>query len=310
MYTTSLSITPPADFNFWRTVYSHGWIDLPPFSFDKEKQEFSRIVKTDDGLVAALRVRARNRTITLVAESKEPLHAIQRRSIRKQVATCLRLDEDFSELYAAARKHAGFRWLSATGTGRLLRSPTVFEDVVKMLCTTNCSWALTRMMTGNLVAAFGTPFDTHRSAFPDPATIAASTETFLRTNVKTGYRSPYIIELAERVASGKLDLESWRTTTVATKELYNQMIAVKGIGPYAAGNLMKLVGHYDYLGLDSWVRAQYYRLHHNGRRVSDSTIERRYKHFGPWRGLFFWFEMTRYWHDEKFRLADNPLDHE
>jgi len=31
--------------------------------------------------------------------------------------------------------------------------------------------------------------------------------------------------------------------------------------PYAAGNLLKLIGRYDYLGLDSWVRAQWTRLH-------------------------------------------------
>jgi hypothetical protein len=36
--------------------------------------------------------------------------------------------------------------------------------------------------------------------------------------------------------------------------------------------------------------------------VKDSTIERHYAPYGKWRGLFFWLEMTRYWHDEKFML--------
>jgi len=80
------------------------------------------------------------------------------------------------------------------------------------------------------------------------------------------------------------------------------MRTVKGIGPYAAGNLLKLVGRYDYLGLDSWVRSKYFELHHDGSRVKDSTIERRYERYGRWRGLFFWLEMTRYWHDGKFRV--------
>ena len=80
------------------------------------------------------------------------------------------------------------------------------------------------------------------------------------------------------------------------------MRSVKGIGPYAAGNIMKLVGRYDYLGLDSWVRSQYYALHHKGRTVKDSTIERHYAGSGRWRGLFFWLEMTRHWHDEKLFL--------
>ncbi len=301
MHTTALSIKAPARFNFWRTVYSHGWVDLAPFSFDPEKQEFSRIITTDDGRVAALRVGTRNGKINISAASKKQLDAVQRLSIRRQVSTCLRLDEDLSEFHAAARKYPAFKWISETGTGRMLRSPSVFEDAVKMICTTNCTWALTKIMTENLVFAFGTPFDARLRAFPQPEAIAASSESFLRKHIKTGYRSPFIIELAERVASGKLDIESWRTSTMPTDGLFKEMRAVKGIGPYAAGNLMKLVGRYDYLGLDSWVRAQYYRLHRKGRKVKDSTIERHYEKFGRWRGLFFWFEMTRHWHDEKFR---------
>jgi hypothetical protein len=80
------------------------------------------------------------------------------------------------------------------------------------------------------------------------------------------------------------------------------MRTVKGIGPYAAGNILKLTGRYDYLGLDSWVRTQYAGLRRGGRRVKDSTIEKDYTQFGRWRGLFFWLEMTRTWHGDKFRL--------
>jgi 3-methyladenine DNA glycosylase/8-oxoguanine DNA glycosylase len=307
MHTTALSINEPAHFNFWRTAYSHGWVDLPPFTFDQNERTFSRILKTDDGTVVAIRVRGGKGRILISVASPRHLDDKQRRSIRHQVSSCLRLDEDLSDFYTAARKLPDYRWIADSGTGRMLRAPTVFEDVVKMICTTNCSWALTKMMTANLVSAFGTPFDHRRNAFPDPAAIAASSENFLRRHIKTGYRSPFIIEFAERVASGKLNPESWRTSPLPTDELFKEMSSVKGIGPYAAGNLMKLVGRYDYLALDSWVRAQYYQLHRNGRTVTDSTIERHYAKFGKWRGLFFWFEMTRYWHDEKFRSSNNPL---
>jgi len=151
----------------------------------------------------------------------------------------------------------------------------------------------------NLVEHLGEGFN-GASTFPAPDAIAASSERFLRQTIKAGYRAPYLLELANRVASGKLDLESWRSSGEPTVELFKQMREVKGIGPYAAGNLMKLVGRYEYLGLDSWVRTRYYELHHNGRTVRDSTIERHYASFGEWRGLFFWLEMTRHWHDDKF----------
>jgi 3-methyladenine DNA glycosylase/8-oxoguanine DNA glycosylase len=111
-----------------------------------------------------------------------------------------------------------------------------------------------------------------------------------------------LLELAERVAAKQLDLEAWRVSSLSTEELFEEMRGIKGVGAYAAGNLLKLVGRYDYLGLDSWVRSQYYKLYHGGRKVKDSTIERRYAPYGRWRGLFFWLEMTRYWHDSKFTL--------
>jgi N-glycosylase/DNA lyase len=176
----------------------------------------------------------------------------------------------------------------------------VFEDAVKMICTTNCTWALTRRMVADLVRTFGVPMGDGRHAFPTPSAIAGATEADLRRRCTTGYRSPYILELSRRVTSGELDPEAWRDPNIPEEELYWRMRSVKGIGEYAAGNLLKLAGRYERLGLDSWVRQQFSRLHHRGRRVSDRTIERHYREFGAWRGLFFWLEMTRDWHEEKF----------
>ncbi len=48
----------------------------------------------------------------------------------------------------------------------MLRSPTVFEDLVKMICTTNCSWALTVKMVTGLVENLGRETDDGRRSFP------------------------------------------------------------------------------------------------------------------------------------------------
>lgn len=172
-----------------------------------------------------------------------------------------------------------------------------------MVCTTNCTWAMTTQMVTRLVAEFGTSADDGLRAFPGPEAIAGSSESFLRKRCFTGYRSPYLLALARDIARGRLTIESWRTTTTPTPDLYRMVLALPGVGPYAAGNIMKLLGRYDYLGLDSWVRKKYAQLHGRGRTVSDATIERAYRPFGEWRGLFFWLEMTRDWHDEKFPPA-------
>jgi N-glycosylase/DNA lyase len=300
-FETSLSISPPGDFDFRRTLFSHGWCSLPPFSTDEERRTLRRTLLLESGPVVNCLLTSTTRGLRVRVRSRGPLSPLDRREIRLKLRSCLRMDEDFSEFHAEARRRPPYRWIAQSGSGRLLRSPTVFEDAVKMICTTNCTWALTTAMVNALVGKMGEGDDEIGRAFPRPATIAAASEMDLRRGFTTGYRSPYILELAGRVARGELDIESWRSSTLPTEELFREILTVKGMGPYAAGNILRLLGRYEHLALDSWVRGRYYRLHTRNRPVEDRTIERHYRELGRWRGLFFWLEMTRYWHEEKFR---------
>lgn len=297
-----MSLATPPGFNFMRTARSHGWYALPPFSLDTDNRTLSRVLELEGGILARCTISERARRLNVDVEIGRKPTPRQRAHIKAQLRSCLRMDEDFGEFHREARRHPAYRWISRTGSGRMLRSPTVFEDTVKMLCTTNCTWELTTIIVNNLVQHFGKSSSHGWYAFPNAEAIAGSTESFLRKHIKSGYRSPFLLELAQAVASGTLDIESWRTSSLTTDELFKTIRTVKGLGPYAAGNILKLLGRYDYLGLDSWVRMKYYEMHTGGRAVKDSTIERMYRHLGTWRGLFFWLEMTRYWHDGKFRI--------
>jgi 3-methyladenine DNA glycosylase/8-oxoguanine DNA glycosylase len=300
MNQTTLSVSVPSDFSFWRTVYSHGWCALPPFSIDKATERFSTIIHLNGNTVVHCSLSDGTRRVNVEATSRSSLSKTQRQEIIRRLRACLRLDEDFSEFHREARRHPTFRWVPKIGAGRLLRAPSVFEDIVKMICTTNCTWALTTIMVTNLTQALGKSFNHAAHAFPTPEAMAGVTERFIRKEIRAGYRSPYLIEFAESVAGGKIEVEAWRSSNLPTEELMKQVRSIKGVGAYAAGNILKLLGRYDYLGLDSWVRAKYSELHRNGRHVSDRTIERQYAPFGKWRGLFFWLEMTRHWYSEKF----------
>src|SRR5687767_15382586 len=86
----------------------------------------------------------------------------------------LRLDDDLDGFYAAIEGHERLRWVGERRAGRLLRSATVFEDLVKTICTTNCSWGLTKSMVSNLVEKLGTPAAGGKKAFPTPAAMAAA----------------------------------------------------------------------------------------------------------------------------------------
>ena len=284
--------TPPA-FNFQRTVLSHGWCALLPFELDRSKWILTRVL--DAG---------RSRPVTVkISDGQGGLKVVTSRNVAGGVAAgvtrdvrhMMRLDDDLSEFYAAMSEDGEFAWITNEGAGRLLRSPSVYEDLVKMICTTNCSWALTEKMVTGLVNELGRASDDGRKSFPDAQTMSEASVAFYRDKIRAGYRAPYLKELAQRVVSGELDVESWLTSEVPLTDLIKDMKRVKGVGNYAAENLLKLVGRYDGLALDSWTRAQFARARNKGRSASDKKIFRFYARFDSWRGLALWCDMTRHW---------------
>ena len=292
-----IQLTTPPDFNFRRTVLSHGWYGLLPFELERETWTLTRVFTLDGGApvtatigegVGGVLIRTRGR-----------LSARSAAQLAQGVRHILRLDDDMTEFYRVMRDEPDFRWIVAQGAGRLLRSPTVYEDLVKSLCTTNCSWALTKIMVTALVDNLGRPSPEGGRAFPTPAAMAEAPESFYREVVRAGYRAPYLKELAQRAAAGELDVEGWLTSELTTDQLKREMKRVKGVGDYAAENLLKLVGRYDVLALDSWVRATFARLHNRGRACDDQKITRHYARFRGWRGLALWCDITRDWIEEK-----------
>ncbi len=296
------TLSLPRNFNFWATVYSHGWCALPPFHVDKEAGRVRVVIPDGNGRYDDVSLYEKKKTLYGSIENTAFLTPQKISHISKSISSMLRTEESFEEFYVEAKRYPRYRWVSKRGAGRLLRCPTVFEDVVKMICTTNCSWALTEVMAKAFVTKLGAHLHNDVYSFPPPEAIAACSESFLRKEIRCGYRAPYLLELSQKIASGKLSIEEWRTSDIPTEELFNQVRSVKGVGEYAAGNILKLLGRYDYLGLDSWGRGKFYELFKRGRKVKDSTIEKYYAPFGKWRGLFLWMDMTKDWYTKELPL--------
>jgi 3-methyladenine DNA glycosylase/8-oxoguanine DNA glycosylase len=295
-----ITIQAPDDFSLPATVYSHGWCVLHPFSIKQEPFSllYSAIIRGNP--VDFEITENTDRTVSVLIRSIHRLSLQQRGESIGTVRTMLRMDESFDPFYSMMSKEPHFRWIKNARAGRMLRCRSFFEDMIKVVCTTNCSWALTTTIVSNLCSMLGEKTAAGNTVFPSPEIIAAQTESFMRKEIRAGYRAPYILELSDIVASGKTDVEQFRNSVRSTDELYREFLSLKGVGPYAAESLLKLIGRYDHLALDSWVRKKYYELHHNGRHVGDKTIVKRYRKYKEWAGLVFWLEMTRQWYDEKF----------
>ena len=292
-----ISIPTPPTFNFKRTAISHGWYDLPPFELAQETWTLTRVI--DLGKASPLTVEVTQGKRALNVKLLREVGEQASRKIIRDVRHMLRLDDDMTRFYEAVADDPDFSWIASSGAGRLLRAPTVFEDLVKMICTTNCSWALTDKMINSLVDALGRKSNGGRRSFPTAEAMARMPEEFYREEVRSGYRAPYLKELAERIAIGEIEVESWLTSELPTAELKREMKRVKGVGDYAAENMLKLVGRYDGLALDSWVRGKFARMHNGARKTSDKKIERYYSRFGEWRGLALWCDMTRDWLEDE-----------
>ncbi len=294
----NIFISAPSNFSFKRTALSHGWCQLPPFEFDRQSWTLTRVFEVDGGGQPPVTATIANDAGGINAHLSRTVGKRAQAGIVRDVRHVFRLDDDLRDFYEAVENNPDFAWIAREGAGRMLRSPTVFEDLVKTICTTNCSWSLTEKMVAGLVSKLGQATRDKRRTFPTPEAMAGVDEKFYRDEIRAGYRAPYFVELAARVASKELDVESWLVSDLPTDELKREMKRVKGVGDYAAENLLKLVGRYDGLALDSWLRARFAQTRQRGRPTPDAKIARFYSRFDTWRGLALWCDMTRDWLDE------------
>jgi 3-methyladenine DNA glycosylase/8-oxoguanine DNA glycosylase len=234
-------------FSLPAVIHSHGWARLAPFDLNPESGEFTYILQLKNKRVVKLEFE--EIPVGVAVEINDSLDQKEKDEISSAVTWMLGLDQDFSEFYELARGEPKLQHVAEKAQGRLLRSPTLFEDTVKTVLTTNTAWSGTIRMNKALVDQFGESIsgDNSQRAFPTPQSIAASDETTLRNTTRLGYRSPYILTLAQEIDSGTLDLEPLKNTNLPREEVRKELLSIKGVGNYAAANLLMLLGYYNYL---------------------------------------------------------------
>jgi 3-methyladenine DNA glycosylase/8-oxoguanine DNA glycosylase len=225
----------------------------------------------------------------LVVESAERLAKREAQRVNAVVSRMFRLEDDLSGFYALIAADPQLSW-AANGAGRMLASPTVFEDVIKTICTTNCAWSATLRMTAALCELGG-------GDFPSPDMLARTPPRWYRDAARMGYRGEYVRAIARNAAEGALDLESLLPRAGQPDEaVETALLALPGIGPYGAAHVMQLLGRHRRLVLDSWTRPTYLRLS-GKKRAADATMRRAFARYGAYAGLAFWLYLTRGWLD-------------
>ena len=292
MTATFFVIKTAPQFDFRRTVFSHGWYMLAPFAWDEESAALSTIYRTAAGAVLCMELSAVERGLRVDLPDLDGLGADLRDEVESLVHRILSLDWDLRPFYAAMRAFDGYDWLEAEKRGRILVGGSLWEDLAKVLLTTNTTWAQTVRNCARL-CQLGRPHPSlpGRYAFPSAGQIAALDFDVFADKLRAGYRNAYLYELAECIAGGGLDLDAW--LSLDSEGLYSAVKSLKGFGDYAAGTIARMAGHFDRIAIDSACREMYAAFHNDGVKGSDADISEYYAAFGRWQGLVMWMDIMR-----------------
>lgn len=295
MWVQEIQEAPPPAYDFVATARAHGWIALQPFTWHTDGPRLGHVQRLSGGSVVALQVGEQSgspATLTITVQAAHELPADQIDAVRRRVRRMLRLDEDLTEFYRMQRSMEKWTLSLGPGGGRLLRCPTLFEDIVYTLCTTNVTWAGTKRMVERLVQHLGDPLPGRPElrAFPTPAAIARAGAERLRRETGLGYRSAYVWELARDIVEGRIDLGALEDPRRPASELRRDLLALRGVGDYAAATILMLLGRYEHLAIDSELRAAVARKYGAGEPISDDRIRALYEPWGRWRYLAAWFD--------------------
>lgn len=267
---------------FHQIVTSHGWYQLAPFRYDAAARTLERVHTLPTGRPLLLTLWAEGDALRWQTSDIAVGHEAELEADVDHIMTAHWPLADFQQAMQAFPRYDG---LMARGWGRLLVAPTVWEDLAKTLLTTNTTWAQTRQMTARL-CALGTPWQ-DRHAFPTPQQIAALPLETFSEQARLGYRAVSLHRLAQQISAG-LDVEAWRT--LPSDDLYQAVRGLRGFGDYAAATMLRLLGNFDRLAIDTECRASFRRL--TGRTdFTDREIRAHYTQYGAWQGLVMWMDM-------------------
>lgn len=313
---TSMRVQTPDDYVLRRDVCSYGYFLLQPNYWDVKAEALVRVLSLSSGPAVvhvtqpAKRGEQARGGETLRVLTHRTLTAKDRAEVETQLSRMLRLDEHADTI--AAFHKADPRW-KKSGRGRLFRSPTLFEDVLKTVTSCNVQWPGTIQMNRRLCEVLGkraevgkigkgeNAFALSAHAFPSSATLSRARASTLRARCRTGYRDQRMIELARLFtlpkSKGGIDQQWLEDPATSDEAVFDALIELPGIGPYAAANILQLLGRYSRLPLDT-ESVRHGRTLLGFKGSSAQVMKKVHAHFAPFKQHAFrsyWFEMWEFY---------------
>jgi len=338
------TLKTPDDYVLPRDACSYGYFLLAPAYWDPAARAYWRVLDLEDG-PAVMRItqldtsperkpRVTDRSANTLPQSlaglplqitaDRPLSRRERVQAHAQISRMLRLDESAATIADFHTRDPRFAPGSGTlqaGRGRLMRSPTFFEDVIKTVTSCNVAWTSTIIMNARLCVVAGpgnikSPHPCGSKAFPAPRRVAAKGPRILRARCSVGYRDQRIVALAamfERGGRGSrvggtsksrlagIDTAWFEDPRTPDDAVHAALIELPGIGPYAAANIMQLLGRYSRLPLDS-ESLRHAKAVLGWEGTDRALMKRMHDHYapmGPHAFRSYWFELWAFYENKR-----------
>ena len=296
-----MKLTVPGDYLLSRDVCSYGYFLLAPNYWNPRSRVFSRVASLTEGPALVEVAQPGAAGSQLAVKIDRSLSKPEKVELKNQLTRMFRLDDDASTL---AQFHKLDPRFAASGRGRLFRSATLYEDVIKTVTSCNVTWPNTVNMNRRLCEVLGDEVELKtgaRHAFPTAKKLARTRPATLRARCRVGYRDARIVELARLFTTpkskGGLDVEWLEDPATPDQDLWDTLIELPGIGPYAAANILQLLGRYHRLPCDTEsVRHGKTVLGMKG--TSASIMKQVHAHFAPMGAHAFrsyWFELWSFY---------------
>lgn len=315
----------PSPFSLKATALSHGWHECAPVSWcegggcfqviQREKDKVYRVSVTPTQSAKRIKSasgrtrRSQSTKLSVIVEGdtvSDQYMAVTKRHLR----VMLGLDYDLSEFYQLCKTHPTLHVLEKMGAGRGLRSVCMVENLIKMICGTNVTWAQAVKMI-NRLGQLGPAFPDYRNlnAWPTPREILKAGEKYLLEVCRVGYRAGSILTLCQDFCDGQYDPNELDDLAacpeVTDDDLIKKLTSIRGVGPTTANYTLSFFGRHGRLSIDTATVAHVARTHTKGRKPTIKQIEKIYAKYGPWKNKVWWYEHWLNWTTARQILEDN-----
>ena len=155
---------------------------------------------------------------------------------RRQVSWILGLDQDLAPFYSMALRDTTLATLVREMNGlHIPQTVSVYEALVLAILEQQVNSHVARMLCNLLVQTFGPSLEVAGityHAFPRPETLVAAGVEGLRSIKFSTRKAQYILDIADKVASGELNLEDLRSHP--DDYVINALISIRGVGLWTA----------------------------------------------------------------------------